>query len=104
MLDTVLWRTCTRGSKNYFNYIHFECPNSVCSGVLDNTEYACYCRWFDHIIKTNPPKIDLIGEREREREGDACYCVFSLLEVLTGCVYEKTAATGKTGGEACHSG
>lgn len=31
------------------------------SGVLDDMEYACYNQWFDHILKKEPPHIDLIG-------------------------------------------
>lgn len=30
------------------------------SGVLDDMEYGCYCQWFDHILKKDPPHIDLI--------------------------------------------
>lgn len=44
----------------------------LCSGVLDDMEYACYCRWFDHIVQSNPPKVDLIGKyaaAERRGEG-----------------------------------
>lgn len=35
-----------------------------CSGVLDDMEYECYCQWFDHILKKEPPHIDLIGISE----------------------------------------
>lgn len=31
------------------------------SGVLDDMEYECYKQWFDHIMKMEPPHLDLIG-------------------------------------------
>ena len=38
------------------------CTYAVHSGVLDDMEYGCYTQWFDHIVKKDPPQIDLIGE------------------------------------------
>jgi len=32
------------------------------SGIIDDMEYACYCQWFDHVTKQNPPQLDLIGK------------------------------------------
>ena len=32
------------------------------SGILDDAEYACYCKWFEYIMKISPPHLDLIGE------------------------------------------
>ena len=37
------------------------------SGILDDMEYGCYTKWFDHIVLKDPPKVDLIGE-----------CIYSL--------------------------
>lgn len=36
----------------------------VRSGVIDDMEYACYCQWFDYVLKRNSPQLDLIGECE----------------------------------------
>uniref|UniRef100_A0A1X7VMT7 Deoxynucleoside kinase domain-containing protein n=1 Tax=Amphimedon queenslandica TaxID=400682 RepID=A0A1X7VMT7_AMPQE len=30
------------------------------NGILDDAEYSCYCKWFEYIMKTNPPHLDLI--------------------------------------------
>ena len=34
----------------------------MCSNIIDDMEYACYCQWFDYIMKQNRPQLDLIGE------------------------------------------
>lgn len=34
----------------------------VCSGVIDDMEYGCYCQWFDYVLKQNRPQLDLIGK------------------------------------------
>lgn len=29
--------------------------------MMDDMEHQCYCEWFDHTTKQNPPQLDLIG-------------------------------------------
>ena len=50
--------TLTRKNAVYFILFVY----SFCSGVMDNAEYACYCKLFDSVTAINPPKVDLIGE------------------------------------------
>ena len=47
-------------SMHHYNH---EIPTGFCSfsGILDDMEYECYCQWFDHMLKKDPPHIDLIG-------------------------------------------
>lgn len=39
------------------------------SGVLDDMEFGCYTQWFDHLVKKEPPQLDLIGEQGEGRGG-----------------------------------
>ena len=67
--DTALWKTFIKsvcdGGK-FFCFLH-SLPTlrsffvDCFSDLMDDGEFACYCRWFDHLMKVDPPQLDLIG-------------------------------------------
>ena len=37
-------------------------PYTLCSCVIDDAEYNSYCQWYDYLMTTQRPHLDLIGE------------------------------------------
>lgn len=77
-----------------------------CSGVLDDMEYGCYCQWFDHVLKKDPPQVDLIGI-EAVLCTDAQFSLvssYSLFKVKSWSVLPEITTARKKGRKTCYSG